>query len=262
MRIKWYGTATILIEQDGTRLLFGPFLSRNNKVYQPPLDELSSVETILVTHGHFDHIADIPVILKHGKGNATVYCTEKPRDTLISKGVEEKQVQKIAPGQVLYFGPFTLRVLKGKHILFDKALVLKTVLSPRILMHLNNLRYILRENRSCLEASETVMFEISAGDTHILLMGSLNLDDNTEYPVGSDLLILPFQGRSGIGNYALRFIDRLQPKKVLLVHYDDSFPPISSVVKTVPFVSLMGQNYPGIPVLRPEAGAEWIDAGL
>jgi hypothetical protein len=55
------------------------------------------------------------------------------------------------------------------------------------------------------------------------------------------------------------FIDRLQPKKVLLDHFDDAFPPISSNVKTGLFVSLMRQKYPGIPVICPQAGAGWID---
>ena len=87
-KLKWYGTATILLEQDGTELLFDPFLSLNNKCFKPPVEELAAIENILVTHGHLDHIADIPAILKQGTGTATVYCTAKPRETLISKGVD------------------------------------------------------------------------------------------------------------------------------------------------------------------------------
>ena len=261
MKIKWYGTATILLEQDGIQLLFDPFLSRNNKGFVPPLDELSAMENILITHGHFDHTVDIPVILKHGKGKTTVYCTEKPREALMLKGVEEKHIQKINPGDILNLGPFTLRVLKGKHIIFNKALVVKTFLSPRVLIYRNNLKYMLKENKNCAEAGETVAYNISTTDKRILLMGSLNLDCNTEYPKGMDLLIMPLQGRSGIANYSLQFIDRLQPKKVLLDHFDNTFPPISSAVKTTPFISLMQKKYSGIPVICPQASAEWIDVG-
>jgi L-ascorbate metabolism protein UlaG (beta-lactamase superfamily) len=63
MKLKWYGTATILLEQDGTQLLFDPFLSLNINVFMPTLDELSLIDNILVTHGHLDHIVDIPAIL-------------------------------------------------------------------------------------------------------------------------------------------------------------------------------------------------------
>jgi hypothetical protein len=90
-------------------------------------------------------------------------------------------------------------------------------------------------------------------------MGSLNLDEDIEYPKSVDLFILPLQGRSGIGKYAIKFVERLKPKKILLDHFDDTFPPISSTVNTGRFISLMRQKYLDIPVIYPQASAEWID---
>jgi len=261
MRLKWYGTATILLEQDETKLLFDPFLSLNDECFKPPVDELSAVENILVTHGHLDHIVSIPAILRQGDGTTTVYCTAKPREVLISKGVDETRIRQIKPGDRLGFGLFEVRVLKGKHIAFNMGIVLKTLFSPRVLIYRNNLGYLRKENRICVEAGETVAYDIGAANKRILLLGSLNLDDNTEYPKDADLLILPFQGRSDLAKYAMPFIDRLKPKKVLLDHFDDAFPPISSNVRTGPFVSLMRRKHPGVPVLCPEASAEWIDMG-
>jgi len=68
MRLKWFGTASIMIEQNGTRLLFGPFFPLNESTKKQPLDDMSSVDGIFATHGHFDHIADIPAIWCHGGG--------------------------------------------------------------------------------------------------------------------------------------------------------------------------------------------------
>jgi len=256
MKLKWYGTAAILLEHDGTKLLFDPFLFLRDECLKPPVEELSTIENILVTHGHLDHISDIPAILKRGDGTATVFCTAKPRETLISKGVDETRIRQITPGDCLGFRPFEVRVLKGKHIVFDKWLVIKTFFNPRVLANRDNLRYLLKENRICTEAGETVVYDIGVADKRILLLGSLNLDDNTEYPEGADLLILPFQGRSDISKYAMPFIERLQPKKILLDHFDDGFPPISSNVKTGPFIQLMRREYPGIPVICTQAGFE------
>jgi len=262
MKLKWYGTASVLLEQDGTRLLFDPFITLNTKRFIPSLDEYASIPRILVTHGHVDHIVHIPAIYRHGNGKATVYCTASPKKTLISKGVAEERIRVVAPGDALTFGPFDVRVLKGKHIAADKWLIIKTLINPRVLANRPNRRnagFLARENKICSEAGETVVYDISASCRHVLMMGSLNLDGNTEYPIGADLLILPFQGRSDMSGYAAPFIDRLQPKRIMLIHFDDSFPPISRTVKTEPFVSLMRRKHPGIPVIRPTAGAEWIE---
>ena len=259
MKLKWYGTATILLEQDGTQLLFDPFLSLNDKSFKPPLDELSSIDNILITHGHLDHIVDIPVILKHGDGDNRIYCTAKPREILISKGIDESRIHKIMPGDNLNFGPFELRVLKGKHIVFNIGLIIWTLFNSRILSNWGNFKYMLKENRKCVEAGETVIYDISVSGKRILLMGSLNLDNYIKYPKDADLLIIPLQGRSGIGKYAMKFVEQLRPTKILLDHFDDAFPPISSSVNTKTFISLMRQKYPDIPVICPQAGAEWIE---
>jgi hypothetical protein len=86
-----------------------------------------------------------------------VYCTATRRETLISKGVDEKRIRKIAPGDILNFGPFEVRVLKGTHILFDVGLIIKKVFNPRILFNWKNARYMLNENRKCVEACETMI---------------------------------------------------------------------------------------------------------
>jgi len=222
------------------------------------MDEFASVDNILVTHGHLDHIVDIPDIVKHGGGKTMIHCTAKPRNTLISKGVAKERIHMIGPGDVLNFDPFEVRVLKGKHIAADKWLILRTIINPRVLLNWRSVSYMAKENKICTEAGETVVYDISVSGKRILMMGSLNLDGDTEYPKEADMLILPFQGRSDIAVYAMTFIDRLLPKKVMLIHFDNTFPPISRTVKIEPFVSLMRRKYPAVPVICPEPGVQCI----
>jgi L-ascorbate metabolism protein UlaG (beta-lactamase superfamily) len=212
----------------------------------------------LVTHGHFDHIINIPDIINKTGRETKIYCTAKPEETLILKGVAKDRIHKITPGDVINIGPFTIRVLKGKHIVFNLAIILKTIFNRRVFSFFENLKFILKENRNCTEAGETVVYDITASGKHILLLGSLNLDKNTEYPEGSDLLILPLQGRSDLDKYAVKIIERLKPKKILLDHFDDSFPPISSFVDPHVFMERVKQKHPDISVICPQAGAEWI----
>ena len=258
MKLKWYGTATIQIEHEGAQLLFDPFLSLNEKAFKPNIDDLAAVGNILITHGHLDHASDVPAILKHCDGKAVVYCTNKPYEVLRSKGVGEKSLRIIAPGDVLGFGPFEVRVLKGKHIIYDRWLLARKLLSPRNLIYLSNLRYMLEENKICTESGETVIYDIVASNRRILLLGSLNLDENTEYPTGADLMVLPFQGRSDIGRYAMPFIGRLKPRRVLLDHFDDSFPPLTCPVRTSRFIARMNKAYPDVPVICPQASDRWM----
>jgi len=259
MRLKWYGAATVLLEHDGSRLLFDPFLLRNDAMVKPPIDELSAVDTILVTHGHFDHIADTPAILAKGGGKARVYCTAQPRKALMAMGVEEGLIHQVSPGDSFTIGSFAVRVRKGKHIVFDGLLVMRKLFSLNVIRYWGNLIKIFREHRKCPESGETVAFDICVNDKRILLLGSLNLDDGTDYPKGADLLITPFQGRSDIQRYAMSIIDRLLPKKVLLTHFDDAYPPISSTVKTDCFLSRMTQKHPNTPVICPHPGTAWIE---
>jgi L-ascorbate metabolism protein UlaG (beta-lactamase superfamily) len=258
IKIKWFGTAAILIELNGMQILFDPFITMNNKLYKPSIEEFATADAILVTHGHFDHIYDIPSIINEANTKAKVYCTATPRETLISKGVEKERIHTITAGDFLSLGAIEVRVLKGKHIFINKGLLIKTILNPRIFTYWANFSWIAKENKNYDEAGETVIYDIMVFNKRILLMGSLNLDENIEYPKGVDLLILPFQGRSDLSTYAIPFIQRLEPKKVLLDHFDDSFPPISSSVDTRPFIKLMREKYPAIPVICLNAGAEWI----
>ena len=218
MKLKWFGTATILLEQDGTQLLFDPYFPLNDKIFKPPMNELASIDNIFVTHGHFDHIVDIPSVMKHGNGKSMVYCTAKPLDTLLSRGVDKERIHRIELGDVLKIGPFEVSVLKGKHVVFNMKLIMKTLFRPDIFVYRKNLKRLLKENKECSEAGETVVYDIIVGGRRILLMGSLNLDDNTNYPKGADLIIMPFQGRSDLSEYVMPIIERLQPKKVMLDH--------------------------------------------
>jgi len=258
LKFKWYGTATILIEYKGTEIVFDPFFPLNKKLFQPPLEEISP-DGLFATHCHFDHISAIPDLIDRSNKIFKVYCTGETQDILASKGVDESRICRIIPGDTINIGQFEVQVLKSKHIHFNAGLVLKTLFNPRILYYWSNFKQIYKDKVNRNKEIETIAFNIRTPDKRILLLGSLNLDSETEYEPGTDLLILPYQGRTDLCDYTLPIIDRLKPVKILLYHFDNTFPPFSSAVNTKKFVHIMKKDYPNIPIICTKASAEWID---
>lgn len=64
MKIIFYGHACIGIEVGGKHLLVDPFISGNEKAAHIEI-ALLKADYILITHAHFDHIADVEVIAKN-----------------------------------------------------------------------------------------------------------------------------------------------------------------------------------------------------
>jgi len=62
-KLTWLGHATWLIETDEQRILLDPFLTDNPSAKLKP-EEFSDISYVLISHGHFDHVADAAAIVK------------------------------------------------------------------------------------------------------------------------------------------------------------------------------------------------------
>jgi L-ascorbate metabolism protein UlaG (beta-lactamase superfamily) len=248
MEIRWFGTASLAFTAGGQSIVFDPFISLNHELPRPAITELAQFGDIFITHGHFDHLIDVPPVLKAGE--ATVYCSAIAAATLMRDGVEQSRIKVIRPGDSIENGPFKIKVYRGEHIKFDLPLILKTLFSRRAVAKFKDLREIVRLAK-LYPQGEVLVFLIEADGKTVLHLGSLNLAADVKYPTGVDLLTLPFQGRSDLDTYTLKFIERLKPAALLLHHTCDSFPPVSSPVRTENFIRVMEQNYPGLVLIKP-----------
>ncbi len=252
MKITWFGTASLLIEHENDSILIDPFLTLRGAENLTALSDYHQAESILVTHGHIDHLGSIPLILRNL--DATVYCSECPCATLERRKVDEDQIVTIRPGDTLHFGDIKVNVLSGKHIQFDSRLIKSTFLNLRILRYFPNLVLLLLKNHSYQEGNETLAFQITCGHKKVLVLGSLGLNEQENYPKNVDMLVLPYQGASDLITPTLAVIRQIKPRTVLLDHFDDAFPPISRKIDTKPLKKALAEHFPGLPVVKPTSG--------
>lgn len=254
MKLSWYGTASVMLESDGYRLAFDPFLEIpiQDSLCRRKLRAIKfrTADAVLVTHGHFDHILDIPRLYK--ESDAKIYATITPCKTLLAHDFAKEKLRLISPGASFQLGGFTIRVYQGRHCRFDAGVMLKTIFKKETFLYPKRLYELIRLNRRFEENGETLFYEIEAEGKRIQLMGSMGLDIDTLYPTGADVLILPFQGTGDPARTVKPIVEKLCPKRIMLDHYDDTFPPMSSRIETGFFTYRMTRE--GIPTAALEFG--------
>ena len=230
MKIRWYGTASVSIETERASVLLDPYVPLHGSRVKTRLNDYAGFKNIVITHAHFDHIGSIPMLFKAEERE--IYGTQAVCDALLKLGIPKEHINVIKPGDELCFGDIKIKAYQGRHIKFDRKLLLKTIFSLRHIRYIFNLVPILRKAIVCKEKQETLGYLIEAEGKSVFAMGSLNLDENTQYPTEMDYLFLPYQGKSSLLEPAIDVIGRLKPKNVLLHHYDDTFPPLSRLIDT------------------------------
>ena len=254
MQISWYGNASVKISSEsGDALFFDPFFSRNPAICQFSIKDIESVSAILVTHGHFDHVADLPHISAMLK--KPIHAPKEVAKNLTNRlGVEADLLVYANYEKETAINSFLIRPYKAEHIKFDLPLIGATLSNMTRNFNRSSLAMLKRNLADHIRMSmgRCVGWRVVADGKSLLHFGSLALDEQTVYPEDVDVLSLPFQGNSEIDILALAAVEKLKPRAVFLHHFDDAFPPISSAVPTNVFTSLMKQKHPDIPVYVPD----------
>lgn len=216
-----------------------------------PLERIRDVGAIFITHPHLDHFADMNAVT--AACAAPVYVNARGMRIAREQGYDLPRFHPIGPGEERRVCGFTVRAYAGCHCLFDRPIVRETLrrsLRPEHLREGISIEKLNRRFRIDLYR-DVLAYEIERGGKRLFLLGSANCRKNVAYPKQIDLMVYPYQGRSDMLAYSLRFLKRFAPRRVLLDHFDDAFPPVSSRMDCAPFVREAARRMPGVDVFAP-----------
>jgi L-ascorbate metabolism protein UlaG (beta-lactamase superfamily) len=225
VQITWLGHSTFELKlESGEVILFDPWL--DNPRF-PKGHQISKVDSILVSHGHFDHIADAAALAK--RHHATVVSIYEICTYLQSKGVE-----KVAPmnkGGSQQVGSVNVIMT---HALHSSGIQDET---GQIVYAGDPAGFVVEfpDKRTAYFAGDTAVFSDMA------LIAELYQPELCFLPIGDLYTMCPKQ--------AALAVKLLKPKTVIPMHYG-TFPPLTGRPEQLA-ERIAGQ---GIAVLAPQPG--------
>lgn len=101
MKITYYGHSCFNAEVNGKNLLFDPFITPNELAKHIDIKKINP-DYILLSHGHFDHVADAVEIAK--RSGATVIANWEIHQWLNKQGVEKTHPMNTGGKWIFDFG--------------------------------------------------------------------------------------------------------------------------------------------------------------
>lgn len=216
------------------------------------VDELiPEADYILMQHGHFDHLGDVPhIALRTG---AKVVGTETVMTILRAYGVPEEQLYPVQGGEDYQFDGISVRVVPGLH----SALNSKHYYDSRRYDRDTKLQAPLRIEQF-IEGG-ALSFLVRMGGRSVLTMGSMNFIEREFEGLEPDILLAGINGsRLGLYDYDRRLLESTgYPPIVLPTHWDNfrlpyGFSQQANVTRNLlPFVETAREISPQSQVILP-----------
>ena len=257
VRLRWLGVAGWEVAFDGHRVLVDPYLTRQQ--YRDPatgrmdagrplevdsriIDRVLAEhlegppEFVLITHGHWDHLADVPALLDHERWNGQpirVLGGETHLNLLRAMGVPPARAADL----VLVTG--------GEHLRFP----LRSPTAPRpeytievfrsLHSQLGGYGFAPSGTLAAPPATPTTLgelveggslgYQVTVGDRLrvMFLSGTANFAEREVAGARPDVLVLGASGNAAVHDYFERVLEVLGPPRIVVPsHHDDMVTPL------------------------------------
>ena len=255
IKLTWLGTAGFLIEWGGARFAVDPYISRHPEA-KPNItikaEDLLPLDALLITHGHFDHAADVEAIAR--AATCPVYAPRPVIRRLEKNGYlpELLHPNETTPG--FQIGDISVRVVHSRHIRFNPALV--ATIAGRVIRSFRTLE-VLRLGLGYPLGSDSD-FLASYGGVSVYLSGSAGFGEETLRGLHADVALLPYAGRSDMLPVFGLALKMLEPAVLVPQHFDDFYPGFAPLGDLETLREFLGREYPRVKMVIPPPGVPFV----
>jgi L-ascorbate metabolism protein UlaG (beta-lactamase superfamily) len=222
-----FGSTTVLVDPWVTRFRTGTYTPAGTRPDTPLASDAAVVDRyvgrarlVLVCHGHYDHITDIPHIA--ARTGATVIGTTSHLNLLRAMDTPDRNLVAVHPGAHLEYDGYTVDVFASLH---------STTGSPPQVPFPGNRDGVPPRPNTVADLVEggTLAYQVTIGGRlRIFVLSSANFVAHELAGVRPDVALVPAPGRSAAPDYVpalMRALDN--PTWVLPTHWDDFDLPLS-----------------------------------
>lgn len=117
--VKWYGLNALEFKYSGGTFMIDPYVSRSREKLSVPQEQERYLKDcrpdfVLMTHSHWDHIADMKYLIE--QSDTVLYASKTACNIMRALGTAEKNLRQISYGERLEFPGLTIRCIESRHM--------------------------------------------------------------------------------------------------------------------------------------------------
>lgn len=243
LTVTWMGVSTLLVDDGADAVLTDGFFSRpalldvGLRRLTPSMERIEAaldragirgLRAVLPVHTHFDHALDTAVVAE--RTGAYVVGGESAANVARGQGLSEDRIVVAEPGVERDFGPFAITLVESQHCPPDRfpGAITAPVSPPAK-----------ASAYRCGEAWSTLIRHLPSG-RRLLIQGSAGFTPGALAGRRAEVVYLGVgqlgvQPERYIRQYWNETVRTVGAQRVVLIHWDDFFRPLTAPVRALPY---------------------------